>query len=187
MKTGIVFNTFFAKNGKKVVLRTLKWEDLDDNVELINSLVDEGAEINNYQKVTRESEADWMGEQLVEIEKYNRFVLVAEVDGKVVANSRIMRGRGYTCYEGILGIAIKKGYRDLGIGTELIRILILQAEEMNLKILTLTVFSTNKRAIHVYQKLGFKESGIIPNNIFKDGKFIDIIIMFKELTSISPA
>jgi RimJ/RimL family protein N-acetyltransferase len=60
--------------------------------------------------------------------------------------------------------------------------LVSKAESMRLKLLTLTVFSTNERAKHVYEKVGFRETGCIPNELYKKGKFIDHIIMVKELT-----
>lgn len=84
---------------------------------------------------------------------------------------------------GGLGIAIRNGYRDIGIGTKMLETLILHAEKMGLKILTLTVFSTNKRAKYVYEKIGFKETGRIPNELYKNEKYIDHIIMVKELTT----
>jgi len=185
MKTGEIVKSFTAKDGRSVILRTPKWEDLDDLVEFINSLVEEEADIFTNQKATREEEADWLGRQLAEMEKGNRFILVAEVDGKVVANSSITKREEYSKHVGGLGIGIRKGYRDIGIGTEMLRTLFTQAERMSLKMLTLTVFSTNKRAMHVYEKVGFKETGCIPNEIHKNGKFIDHVIVVKQLTELA--
>ena len=45
MKSGQVVRVFSPKGGREVVLRTPRWEDLDDLLELINSLVEERAEI----------------------------------------------------------------------------------------------------------------------------------------------
>jgi len=53
MKTGEVIREFVAKDGRKVILRTLKWEDLDDLLDFINSLVEEGANILRTEKVSR--------------------------------------------------------------------------------------------------------------------------------------
>jgi hypothetical protein len=39
MKTGQIIHTFTAKDGREVILRTPKWEDIDDLLELINSLI----------------------------------------------------------------------------------------------------------------------------------------------------
>jgi RimJ/RimL family protein N-acetyltransferase len=182
VKTGETIKVFNAKDGRKVILRTPKWEDLDDLVEFINSLVEEGVDITMYEKVIREQEADWLSRQLAETEKDNKFILLAEVEGKVVANSVIAKKTGYSEHVGNLGIGVKDGFREIGIGTEMMNILISKAENMGLKMLTLSVFSTNKRAKHVYEKVGFRETGCIPNEIYKKGNFIDHIIMVKELT-----
>ena len=185
MKTGTVVKTFTAKDGRKVVLRTPKWEDIDDFVELTNSLVEEEADVAASQKITREQEADLLGRQLAEIEKGDRFMLVAEVDGKAVANAFVTRQMGYSKHVGRLFVAVKKGFRDIGIGTEMAKTLVSQAEKTGLKMVILYLFSTNKRAKHVYEKVGFRETGRIPNELYKNGKFLDHIIMVKELTSLS--
>ncbi len=181
MKTGQIMSRFTAKDGREVVLRTPRWEDLDDLTDFVNSLVDEGADISMPKKVTREDEAEWLGRNLADLENDKTFMLVAEVGGKVVANSEIGVKKGYSSHVGEIGIAIRQGYREVGIGTEMLRALIAQAEKMGLKILTLGVFSTNARAKHVYEKVGFVETGRIPKNIYKDGKYVDEIIMTREV------
>jgi len=66
----------------------------------------------------------------------------------------------------------------------MMKTLIDQARKMGLKILTLTVFATNKIAIHVYKKVGFKEVGRIPKAIYRNEKYIDRIIMVKEISQL---
>jgi RimJ/RimL family protein N-acetyltransferase len=116
------------------------------------------------------------------LENDKLFALVAEVDGKVVANSEISQKSGYSGHVGEIGIAIKAGYRDVGIGTEMLGTLISHAREIGLKMFRLSVFSSNPRAKHVYEKVGFRETGRIPKEIFKDSKYVDEIIMTMELT-----
>jgi hypothetical protein len=60
MKTGQVLQEFSIEGGHKVVLRTPRWEDLDDLLELVNSLVDERAEIGRDEKTSRDEEIDWL-------------------------------------------------------------------------------------------------------------------------------
>jgi RimJ/RimL family protein N-acetyltransferase len=182
LKTGRIIRRFAAKDGRNVILRTPRWEDLDDLLEFINSLIDESADITMHKKPTRQEEAEWMGRLLTNLENDRLFALVAEVDGKVVANSELSRKGGYSEHAGEIGIAIKAGYRDIGIGTEMLRTLILHARETGLKVLRLSVFSSNQRTKHDYEKVGFKETGRIPGEIFKDGKFMDEIIMTMELS-----
>jgi RimJ/RimL family protein N-acetyltransferase len=181
MKAGMVIKRFTATDGREVILRTPRWEDLDDFYELINSLVEEGADIFMNQKVTRDEEADWLGRTLASLEKDTKFYLVAEVNGSVIANSEFSKKSGYSSHVGELGIIIKKGFREVGIGTEMLKTLIARAETIGLEIMTLRVFSSNERAYHVYEKLGFREVGRIPKVLFKNGKYLDNIIMVKRL------
>ncbi len=178
MRSGKIIHEFRARDKREVVLRTLKWEDLDDLLEMINSLVAEKADIVRAEKVSRTAEIDWLSQALGRMEKGEILYLVAEVGGKVVANSEIGRRRdGYDRHVGGIGIAIREGYRDIGIGTQMMKTLIKQARKMSLKVLTLSAFESNKHAIRVYQKVGFVQTGRIPRKFFRDGKYVDEVIM----------
>lgn len=182
MKAGRIIRTFSAKDGREVVLRTPTWNDLDDLMAMINSLVEEGADILIDEKVSRDEEIDWLSKALARLERDEVFYLVAQVSGKAIGNSEIGRKTsGHDKHVGTLGIVISNGCRNLGIGTEMIKTLIEQAHAMNLKLLTLSVYATNERARHVYQKLGFVETGRIPKKFFKEGKYLDEITMAKAL------
>lgn len=173
--------TFRAKDGRKVVLRSVKWEDLDDLIEFIDSLADEGADILRTERVTREEEAEWLGRRLAQIDKGELIDTVAEVDGKVIANSEVGKRSGLMSHIGDLGIAIKLGYRGIGIGAAIMKTLIEESKKEGLKILILDHFASNTTARALYQKMGFKEAGRISKGICKNGKYIDLIRMTLEL------
>jgi len=177
----IVPRTFMAKDDRRVVLRSVKWEDLDDLIELINSLVEEGADVLRSVKVTRSEEAEWLGKRLARIDKGELIDAVAEVEGKIIANSEVEKRSDFMSHVGYLGIAIKSGYRGIGIGTQIMKTLISQSRKAGLKILVLDHFGTNKTARGLYEKMGFKEAGKIPKGIYKDGKYIDLVRMTLEL------
>ena len=179
MQIGRVFREFSSRDGREVILRTPRWEDLDDLVELINSLVDEKAEIARAERVTREDEAEWLPKMLSSLERDELFFLVADVGGKVVASSDIHILSGDEKHVGVLGIVVGSGFRDLGIGTEMMRTLVEQAVALGLKVLTLQVFATNERAVHVYEKVGFIQTGKVPKKHFREGQYVDEVIMTK--------
>ena len=182
MKAGRIIRTFSAKDGREVVLRTPTWNDLDDLLGLINSLVEERADILIDEKLSRDEEIDWLSKTLARLERDETFHLVSEVDGKVVGSAEFGRKTsGYERHVGTLGIVISNDYRDMGVGTEMMKALIEQARAMGLKLLTLCVYATNERAKHVYQKLGFVETGRIPKKYFKEGKYVDEITMVRAL------
>ena len=182
MKTGKILKRFNSEDGRNVVLRTPKWEDLDDFLELINSLVEEKADILVTQKFTREAEAEWLLSSLSRLEKDEQFFLAAEVDKKVVALSDFQVKSGDEEQRvGAIGIIVRGGYRDIGIGTEILKTLLEQAPLFGLRTVTICPFATNKRAIHVYRKVGFVESGIIPKKHLRQGRFVDEVIMSKSI------
>ncbi len=54
------YSGFSARDSREVVLRTPKWEGLDCLLELVNSLVEERADIARTKKVSKEEEIDWL-------------------------------------------------------------------------------------------------------------------------------
>ena len=173
--------TFTAKDGRRVVLRSVKWDDLDDLIELINSLVEEGTDILRSEKVTRSEEAEWLGKRLARIDKGELIDAVAEVEGKIAANSEVEKRSDLMSHVGYLGIAIKSGYRGIGIGTQIMKTLIEESKKARLRILVLDHFATNNTARGLYEKMGFREAGKIPKGIYKNGKYIDLVRMTLEL------
>ena len=154
---------------------------MDGLLEFINSLVVEGADILRGDKVTRSEEADWLGKRLADIEKGELIDVVAEVEGRVVANSEVDRRSGFMSHVGYLGIGVKTGYRGIGVGTEVMKTLIEESRKAGLKILVLDHFETNKTARKLYKKVGFKETGKTPKGICKNGKYLDLVRMIREL------
>jgi RimJ/RimL family protein N-acetyltransferase len=181
LREGFFIRRFRARDGREVTLRAPWWSDLDDMLDFINSLVEEGAEINKNQKTTREAETDWLARHLSAVEKDKKIAIAAEVDGRFIGQVEVSPQSGHSQHVGVLGIAIRNGYRDIGIGTELMREAETQARQLGLKILKLDVYATNIRARHVYEKAGYRTVGCVPKAAFKDGTYIDIVIMAKEL------
>lgn len=48
---------------------------------------------------------------------------------------------------------------------------------MNLNRVELNVLESNSRAIKLYEKIGFKKEGIRRKSVFKNGEFVDMIMM----------
>jgi RimJ/RimL family protein N-acetyltransferase len=187
MKTGRIYRRFKTSNGESVTLRALKWEDLDDCVVFINDLVGERESEPNLgiiadRKQTREEEAKWLANQITGMEKGSIISVVAELGGRLAGNSSVTRGSYEdTKRHGYLGIAISRKYRDRGIGLKMMRTLVRESRRAGLKTIQLEVFANNPRAIHVYERTGFKEVGRIPKKMLRNGKYIDSIVMAREL------
>jgi len=181
MRGGQIIKTFTLKDGRKAIVRTPRWEDLDDLMDFINSLVREEAPILREKEVSRIEEAEWLAERLVSLEKNEIIHFVTEVDGKVVASAEITKRRGHQKHVGVLGIAVKSGYRRFGIATKLIEALLEEAKKHGLKVIILDVYEKNLPALKLYKRMGFKEVGRIPKAVYWKGEYIDDIKMARIL------
>ncbi len=80
---------------------------------------------------------------------------------------------------GIFGILVEKEFRGEGIAFELGKAIIEEAKKKikGLRIIILDVFAINKKAKKLYQKLGFREYGVLKEGILYKGKYIDEVKM----------
>ena len=79
----------------------------------------------------------------------------------------------------MLGTAVERQHRNQGIGLDLVKAAIEWAKcHSHLRRLALAVFDTNRPAIAIYKKAGFKIEGVERNEIrFPDGTFCHQTIM----------
>jgi RimJ/RimL family protein N-acetyltransferase len=76
-----------------------------------------------------------------------------------------------------IGIGARENWGQ-GIGTETMQLILkFGFEELNLRRISLGVLEYNLRAIHSYEKLGFKVEGRQREIVFRDGKRSDMIVM----------
>jgi RimJ/RimL family protein N-acetyltransferase len=182
MRPGTIIKKFQARDGREVTLRAPRWSDLDEMLEFINSLVDESAPVLKETKMTRDGEVDWLARFLSRLEKDKMVGIVAEVEGRYVGQVEVTPGSERSKHLGTLGISLRNGYRDVGIGTEMMKEAEAQAKGLGLTVVTLEVFATNKRAIHVYEKAGFTVVGRIPKGARMPSGFVDCLMMAKEIS-----
>jgi len=78
-----------------------------------------------------------------------------------------------------LGISIgEKRFWNQGYGTETMRLLVKYGfETMNLHRIWLRVFASNPRAIRSYEKTGFKHEGRMREAEYRNGVYVDVLLM----------
>jgi len=170
---------------KKIIIRKLSNGDLK-NVkkfqDFINSFVKEDAQILYNKKFSLKEEKNWLKEQLQNIKNHKTVFLMAQDHNKVIGTTGIDLHRGREAHVGEFGITIRNGYRGIGLGKYLMKEIIkLAKKELKPKIIRLSVFPTNKAAIGLYKKLGFKKVAKIPKQIQYKGKLLDEIIMLLKV------
>jgi len=113
------------------------------------------------------------------IESERDIFLKAEVNGKIVgtlgfSTKKLNRYK----HKGEFGMVVSKDYWGQGIGTKLLEILLDWADENGLVKISLRVDATNKQAIKLYEKFGFRKEGLLEKNReMKDGEYRDELVM----------
>jgi RimJ/RimL family protein N-acetyltransferase len=110
-------------------------------------------------------------------------ILIAEVEGKMAGWSTFQSpNRVRLNHTGSIGMMVQKEYRNMHIGRELLMALLAWAENYaEIEKACLGVLSTNERAIHLYQTLGFKEEGRKVKEVKIDDRYVDDILMYKHV------
>lgn len=105
--------------------------------------------------------------------------LVATHQGEVIAQGSVEQfSRLRRSHCGSIGMGVSEKWQGQGIGKQLLITLLEVADNwMLLRRVELTVFSDNKAAIGLYQKLGFETEGVLRNYAIRDGEYTDALTM----------
>ncbi len=163
------------------ILRLPKPRDVHGLRKHINSLVDEKAFIIVNKKVTLGQEKLWLKNTIKENKLGKSFNVVVELAGDIIGSAFLKYSAGAAGHIAELGISISRQYRSLGIGTWVIKEMIKAARGKKLKIICLTVFENNRKAAALYEKLGFRVFGTLPEGVNHYGKFSDRMFMYRKV------
>jgi diamine N-acetyltransferase len=77
------------------------------------------------------------------------------------------------------GIMIgEKDFWNKGLGREAAKLILKHGfEDLNLNRIYLYVFATNPRAMKSYEAVGFIKEGVLRQGVYKNGHYIDLIVM----------
>ena len=86
------------------------------------------------------------------------------------------------CHRADVSIALRKAYWGLGLGKALLTRVLTLAKELGYEQVELEVISGNDRALRLYERLGFVQTGRTPRAFrYDDGSFRDEIQMVLRL------
>lgn len=178
MKDGIL-KIIKLKSGKELLLRRPKEEDAEAMIEYLNIV---GGESDNllFGKNEFRLTADQEKEYIKSInDNENSLMLLGIIDNKIISVSQVSASnRKRIAHNSELAISVKKEYWGMGIGTAIMESLIDFARSSNtIKTISLGVKGSNKKAQHLYEKLGFEKVGVHKNFFNIDGNYDDEILM----------
>jgi len=182
MKPGTRVTSFTDSKGRTVTVTTLQDSDLEDILIYANNLIDEDTFVLlSGSHLTRAHEKKYIASSLKAMKKNKQIHLVARINNELVALFEVRVLPLRKSHAGEIGISIAPQYRDSGIGKKCMEILIHEAKNIGLRLLVLTCFAINTRALHLYTSFGFQEGGRIPGLLFFKNKYEDEILMYLSL------
>jgi len=170
---------FISKKGRKIEIREVQEKDYVELRNFINSLVKENTYILKNLPIDKEGELNYVRRCLEEVKRRERVHLVAVYKNKIVGAAEIGRKRFKEKHVGVLGISVRKNYRNEGIGKILMNEVVKRSKKLGIKLIILDVFKINKPAIALYKKLGFKKYAELPKALKHKGRYISALSMYR--------
>lgn len=176
---------FTLKDGRKAAIRSPREEDVQEMLDYLYKSSGETEFLLRYPeecvKYTPEGEKA-LFERVNAAD--NEAMLVCTVDGRIAGNCMISWSKGIkTRHRASVAIALLREFWGLGIGTRLFEEMIRIAEEHeNILQMELEFIEGNSRARSLYEKMGFRITGVRPNATrLKDGTLLNEYTMIKEI------
>lgn len=176
---------FKLKDGRNALIRSPKDEDIQGMLDYLyvssgetNFLLRYPEECGKYTAEGEKALFDRMNQS------DNEAMLVCLVEGKIAGNCQVSWSKGIkTRHRASVAIALLSEYWNQGIGTRMFQELIRIAEENeNLIQIELDFVEGNSRARALYEKMGFRITGVKPNAIrLKDGTLLNEYSMIREI------
>ncbi len=180
MQKGKHVKSIKSRSGKEITFRHLRRDDLHAMLAYINTLIEEDTFIGMCgDPITVPQEREFLEGALRDIERGNKSHIVVEHGDRFIGEAEVRRDRlRRKKHVGSIAISLLPAYRHEGIGTELMKLLIDEAQRLDLHLLELTCFENNPTALHLYEKMGFKRTGVTPGAIFYKGTYFGEVHLY---------
>ncbi len=160
--------------GDRIILRAIEREDLPDYVRWLNDPV-VLEYFGNQVPLSLAQEENWYHDMLKDPSTQ---AFAIEFEGQHIGGAGFsdIDGRNASAEVGLF-IGLPESW-DRGIGFDILETLVrFGFEQMNLHRIYLRVFGANERAVHLYEKVGFRHEGCWRDAEFRHGHYHDLLWM----------
>ena len=173
------------KDGRNALLRS---PSADDAEEMLQFIIKASGETDflmkfpeEFAEFTLDQEKDFIK---ADYDNENGMMITCFVDGRIAGNCQIsFRAGKKDRHRASVAIALLQEFWNLGIGTRMFEEMFQIARERgDVRQIELDFIEGNKRARGLYEKMGFRITGVKPDAIrMKDGSFVNEYMMVKNL------
>lgn len=165
-------------DGLRVLLRPLTPKDRDALVALFATLPPSETQYFRSNITDHQVVAAWAEKP----DYASIFPLVAVVGERIVGNSTLHLGKGYTRHIAQIRIFLLKEYRRHGIGTAMIRAQVEIARKLGLHQLIAEVVESQPQVIHAFERLGFERQFVWKDMFMTpEGETLDMVVLVNYL------
>lgn len=177
---------FDLKDGRKALLRSPREEDIEGTLDYLRISAGETDFIMRYPEECGKYTYEREKESFERVNAApNETMILCIVDGRVAGNCHITHSTSLkTKHRASIGIALISEFWNLGIGTRMFQEMIRIAKEeyQGITQMELEFVEGNTRARALYEKMGFRITGVRPNAIrLKDGTLLNEYEMVREM------
>ena len=158
-----------------ITIRKYRPQDFLSAMDIWNEVVRDGVAFPQVEELTELNADSFFGSQSHTAVAKDRET--GEIVGLYILHPNNVGRCGHICNT---SYAVKSDKRGLHIGERLVKDSLKVAAELGFRILQFNaVVATNTHALHLYERLGFKQLGRIPHGfLMKDGHYEDIILHY---------
>jgi ribosomal protein S18 acetylase RimI-like enzyme len=149
---------------------------------VLHDVVADGGAVGYLDPPSRAQVDDWLDDVLADVRAGDGALVLVRVDGVVEAMGTWRRERPLVFrHSAVIGkVMAHPAARGLGLGRRVMSALIDNAKQAGIELLTLGVRGNNHGTIQLYEELGFREWGRLPNRIeVGDDRFDDVYMMLR--------
>ncbi len=116
------------------------------------------------------------------IEPANSTMLVAMLDDEIVGLLDFEGGsRAEETHAGTFSLSVDRAFRGQSIGTRLVDALIAWAPAHGVSRIQAWAWTSNPRALELYERLGFEREGYCRRAVISDGEPVDVVLVARLL------
>lgn len=170
--------------GKQWYMKQTSYEivraQAQDAAALLNYLKIIGGETENLSFGAEGVPLDLKAEEAylgMQAQSHENLQLLAKVDGEIIGTASLNRRQNRMSHRAEFGISLKKAWWGCGAASAMAERILAFARESGVEQINLEVRSDNKRAIALYEKLGFRKLCTFPGFFKINGELIDFDLM----------
>ena len=173
-----------TKDGHSVIVRSVQTQDAEIMLDYLKAVaVETPFLVNEPEEITLTMDQEVRFIQ-ANLDNPKAMMIAGFADGRHVGNASfyMVSGKKRFLHRCSIGIALYQEFTGLGIGRQMMEILLYEAKKCGYEQAELEVIAANSGAIALYKSLGFEICGTMKHAMkYKDGTYADMYTMARQL------